>query len=57
MSKSSFYRKWRQFLDALEAEGGAENPGERGGEPANRQQADPLQDNKMSKKIIPIGRQ
>ena len=57
MSKSSFYRKCRRFLDAIEAEGGAENPGERGGEPANRQQADPLQDNKMSKKIIPIGRQ
>lgn len=52
MSKSSFYRKWRQYLDALEAE----NPDERGEEPVFYQESAALQDNKLSKKIIPIGR-
>ena len=52
MSKSSFYRKWRRFLDALEAG----NPEERSEEPVFYQESVALQDKILSKKIIPKGR-
>lgn len=55
MSKSSFYRKCRRFLDASEAE-----RGEKSDEPdeslLSRQEHEAKQNKKMSKMIISIGR-
>ena len=55
MSKSSFYRKCRRFLDASEAESG-EKSDEREDNPLSRQECEAKQTEKMSKVIIPIGR-
>ena len=56
MSKSSFYRKCRRFLDASEAESGKEKTDEREDNPLSRQEHEAKQTEKLSKTIIPTGR-
>ena len=56
MSKSSFYRKCRRFLDAPAAESGKEKSDEREDNPLSRQECEAKQTEKMSKVIIPTGR-
>ena len=55
MSKSSFYRKCRRFLDASEAESG-EKSDEREDRSLSRQEHEAKQTENLSKIIIPIGR-
>lgn len=55
MSKSSFYRKCRRFLDASEAESG-EKSDEREDRSLSRQKHEAKQNENLSKIIIPIGR-
>ena len=55
MSKSSFYRKYRRFLDASEAESG-EKSDEREDNPLSRQEHEAKQYENLSKIIIPTGR-
>ena len=55
MSKSSFYRKCRRFLDAFEAESG-EKSDERDKNPLSRQGHEAKQNENLSKIIIPTGR-
>ena len=56
MSKSSFFRKCRRFLDASEAESGKEKTDEREDNPLSRQKHEAKQTEKLSKTIIPTGR-
>jgi DNA invertase Pin-like site-specific DNA recombinase len=55
MSKSSFYRKCRRFLDASAAESG-EKSDEREDTPLYRQEHEAKQNENLSKIIIPTGR-
>ncbi len=55
MSKSSFYRKCRRFLDASAAESG-EKSDEREDNPLYRQEHEAKQNENLSKIIIPTGR-
>ena len=52
MSKSSFYRKCRRFLEEPEAESGTKNPVEHGEESVFYQESAALQDKHLSKKTI-----
>lgn len=56
MSKSSFYRKCRRFLDANETESRAESSDAREDLLLSRQEPEANQNEKMSNNLFPTGR-